>query len=176
MNTILRNTPHRGGRRAVPLMALLILLLTASAALAAGSGSKEEEPAKPEIEAYNRGVSMLKQGEWAEARKAFEKALEIKEDFPEAHNNLAYSLRKLGEEHWEEAMEHYDRALELDPELAEAYMYRGVLHVLLGDEEAAGKDQERLQDLNPKLADQLQWVIENGEEKEGTTWGIADAW
>lgn len=166
----------RSARAAVAALALLGLLLFAPAAPAATTGSQPEESAQPGVEDYNRGVAMLKQGEWAAARKAFEKALDAREDFAEAHNNLAYSLRKLGEEHWAAAMEHYDRALELEPKLAEAYMYRGVLHVLQGNEEAAQQDHAELRELNPKLADQLEWVIENGEEKEGTTWGIADSW
>ena len=60
----------------------------------------------------------------------------------------------------------YNRALEINPNLAEAYMYRGVLHIQMGNKELATKDLETLKTLNQDLADELQYVISNGREKE----------
>jgi hypothetical protein len=61
---------------------------------------------------------------------------------------------------------HYNRALEIKPKLAEAYMYRGVLHVQMGNKDLANKDLETLKSLNVGLATELQYVISNGREKE----------
>ena len=85
-------------------------------------------------------LKLMKKGAYAEAQAQFEAALAEDEKFAEAHNTLAFSLRKQGKEHWDSALEHYSRAVELKPELAEAYMYRGVLYSLMGDEESALAD------------------------------------
>lgn len=151
-------------------LAVFVLLVATPELRAAGSGQKSGPG--PDVALYNQGVSLLKRGDFATAQSRFESALEIREDFPEAHNNLAYSLRKQGEEHFEEALSHYNRALELDPDLAEARMYRGALHVLMDDKPAAEKDLEALRGLNGKLADELAWVIENGAEKADSLAGI----
>ena len=93
----------------------------------------------------------------------------------EAHNNLGYSLRKQGESKYAEALSHYNRAIELDVNLAEAYMYRGVLHMLMGNEEKALQDHRTLTSLDRKLADALQAAIASGEEPEGLE-GLAQSW
>lgn len=155
----------------------IAVLFTISPAWAAGSSSQEETPDSPEeVRLYNEGTEQLKTGDWEKAAGTLRQALEAKEDFAEAHNNLGYALRKMGEEHYEEALEHYDRALELDPDLAEAHHYRGVLYVLLGDEAAARDDHAALEGSNPKLADQLQAVIEGGPDAAEGDGGIAGTW
>jgi tetratricopeptide (TPR) repeat protein len=141
--------------------------------LAAGSKSSKEQ--KPGVEDYNKGVKLMKKGEYAEAQKRFLAALEENPAFAEAHNNLAFSLRKQGKENWESALEHYNKAIELKPTLAEAYMYRGVLYSLMGDEENALADHAKLLDMNRKLAKELQAVIASGEEPEGLE-GLAKTW
>lgn len=160
----------------VPSVLAVVVMLFAAVAVAHAAGSGEKSGPGPEIKHYNQGVALLKKGDYAAARAELEAALEAKEAFPEAHNNLAYALRKLGEAHYEAALSHYDRALELAPDLAEAHMYRGVLHVLMGDSAAAEQDLEALRGHNDKLADELAWVIENGAEKEGSQAGIAGVW
>ncbi|MDA8018303.1 MAG: tetratricopeptide repeat protein [Thermoanaerobaculia bacterium] len=149
------------------------LLLAATCAFAAGS-KKKEEPAKW-AESYNQGVDQMKAGDFAAAQKSFEAALAAKDDFAEAHNNLGFSLRKQGDAHRDKALEHYNRALELNPKLAEAYMYRGVLYVLLGDEAKAKADHNTLAELDGELAKALLQVIATGEEPEGTA-GLAGTW
>jgi tetratricopeptide (TPR) repeat protein len=117
----------------------------------------------------------MKKGKYAEAQRKFEAALAENPDFAEAHNNLGYSLRKQGPEHNEEALKHYDLAIELNPKLAEAYMYRGVLHALMGNEEAALADHATLVELNRKLANALQEAIASGEEPDGLD-GLVKTW
>ncbi len=156
------------------LIALLIALCAVPAAQAAGSKAKEE-PKDTAESVFNEGVEAMKEGEYADAAGSFEKALELKEGFAEAHNNLAYCLRKQGADHFDAALKHYNQAIELDPKLAQAYHYRGVLHALAGDEDAAKADHESLLELDRELADQLMKVIASGEEPEGHG-GAVTAW
>jgi hypothetical protein len=44
-------------------------------------------------------------------------------------------------------------------------MYRGVLHVQMGEEEKARTDLQTLLKLDPKLAQELEWVLKNKIEK-----------
>lgn len=169
--------------RILTCLAALFLLGASTEALAMGSDEKKPEAGdekKPgvarEVKAYNKGVKAMKSGKLEKAQKAFEDALEAKEDFPEAHNNLGYCLRKQGAKNFDEALEHYNRALELKPELAEAYMYRGVLFLQKGEADKAKADLETLQKLSPKLAAELQRVIDSGQEKDAKEYyGLIEA-
>jgi len=154
-----------------------LLFLSAALSLFAGdlfaAGSKPRKPdlkleaAKAEaIAAYNAGTAHLTAAEYEEAEADLKAALEKDAKLAEAHNNLAFVLRKQGPDRYKEAMKHYNRAIRLNRKLAEAYMYRGVLHVTMGNERDAEKDLKRLTKLSPDLAEELKWVIENGKEKE----------
>ena len=147
--------------------ALLGLVMSLAPATAFGAGSGPSEPApEPEIASYNKGVQLMLKKKFEKSEKWFRKALQSKEDFAEAHNNLGYVLRKQGSDHYEEALRHYDRAIEIKPNLAQPYMYRGVLHVQMGNVALAERDHARLEELSPELAGELAYVIENKREKE----------
>jgi len=88
---------------------------------------------------------------------------------------LGYSLRKQGSGNNQRALSHYNRAIELKPDLAEAYMYRGVLHALMGNENLALEDHSKLTRLDRRLGDALQAAIASGEEPEGLD-GLVKAW
>jgi len=166
--------PH-GSVRWAALAASFVL---AAAAYAAGSDSKPEEPEAPPlpgVEAYNAGVKLMKKEKFPDAQAKFEAALAESPRMAEAHNNLGYSLRKQGPEHYEAALAHYDQAIALNKKLAEAYMYRGVLRMLMGHEDEALEDHKTLTGLNRKLADALEAAIASGEEPEGLG-GLARAW
>ncbi len=109
----------------------------------------------------------MQKGDFAAAATKFQKALAEKPDFAEAHNNLAFSLRKQGKENFTAALQHYNKALELNPKLAQAYHYRGVLYVLQGNEAAAKADHAKLLELDRALADELLKVIASKEEPAG---------
>lgn len=157
---------------------LLVLALVASVAgFAAPSGPPPpppsgngggDKPAKAAIELgfYNDGTVMLYKKEWAGAQQQFEAALAINEKFAEAHNNLAYVLRKQGAANYEKSLQHYNRAIELKPKLAEAYMYRGALQALSGHADLARADYDRLVKMKSKLAPHLLKIIETGTEEE----------
>jgi Flp pilus assembly protein TadD len=87
--------------------ASLIVLFAALAAgpvtvIAAGSAPVEEsKPAERSASSgasqyYNTGVALMRSKNFADAQAHFEKALKLRQDFAEAHNNLAYCLRKQG--------------------------------------------------------------------------------
>ena len=147
------------------LLLALTSILFSSTAFAAGSGSAEPSP-DPEIVQYNKGVDLMLKKKFTKAEKWFRRSIDNQEDFAEAHNNLAYCLRKQGPDKYEEALSHYNRAIELAPALPEPYMYRGVLYVQMGKEDLAKKDHETLERLSPGLAKELAYVIENKREKE----------
>lgn len=134
-----------------------------------GGGGGGEKPAKRaaiEVSFYNDGTLLLFKKEWAAAQQQFEAALAINEKMAEAHNNLAYVLRKQGAANYAKSLEHYNRAIELKPKLAEAYMYRGALHALSGQTGPAKADHDRLVKMKSKLAPHLKKVIDTGVEEE----------
>lgn len=157
------------------VIAAIVALAVGLPAYAAGSESKPASDTRPGVADYNAGVKLMKKGDFAKAQQKFEAALALDETLAEAHNNLGYSLRKQGVGHYDEALTHYNRAIELKPDLAEAYMYRGVLFGLMGQEDKALADHATLVELDRKLANALQAAIASGEEPEGLD-GLAKAW
>lgn len=158
----------------ISALCIVLALLTGSTLLAAGT-PKEEAPETSAHDHYNEGVDLLHDGDYAAAAEKFEAALEQDDAFAEAHNNLAYSLRKQGADHYDAALKHYNRAIELKSDLAQAYHYRGVLHALAGDAAKAKADHASLVGLDSELADALMKVIASGEEPDGMA-GAAGRW
>jgi tetratricopeptide (TPR) repeat protein len=143
----------------------ILILFIVPNVMAAGSASSTPAVSK-DIKIYNKGVKLMLDKKFVKAEKRFREALEINERFAEAHNNLAYSLRKQGAGHFDEALMHYNRAIELNPNLPEPYMYRGVLYVQMGNKSLALKDHEKLLAMDSPLAEELEYVVINGNEKE----------
>ena len=131
----------------------------------AGSGALKREQGAQPVQVYNQGIQLMHAKKFAEAQVKFQQALSENPDFAEAHNNLAYSLRKQGPQNYAKALEHYDKAIQLRPNLAEAYEYRGVLFLKLDRKVDAEKDLATLKTLNPKLATELEHVIQTGNEE-----------
>jgi tetratricopeptide (TPR) repeat protein len=129
-----------------------------------GAALKSEQGAQP-VEFYNQGIQLMHAKKFAEAQVKFEQALAENPNFAEAHNNLGYSLRKQGPQNYSKALEHYNKAIELKPNLAEAYEYRGVLFLKMGRKVEAEKDLATLKGLKPKLANELEEVIQTGNEE-----------
>lgn len=143
---------------------IAMIFMTVSMATAAGSPAVKSS-ASQGVEYYNTGVELMLDKEFSKAEKQFRKAIDRNERFAEAHNNLAYTLRKQGPDHYEKALAHYNRAIELKPDMAESYMYRGVLHTQMGNRSLALKDHETLVGMKSPLAAELEYVVENGREK-----------
>jgi len=152
--------------------------LIALACPAAGGAESDPLPVpvggarEQSVVAYNDGVRLMLEKRYPAAQARFEEALARFEGLPEAHNNLAFSLRMQGTHNFERALQHYNRALELKPDLAVAYLYRGVLFTQTGDLKRASADHARLLKLDRQLAAKLEAVIVGRVLNEGSA-GLA---
>jgi tetratricopeptide (TPR) repeat protein len=117
----------------------------------------------------------MKAKQFARAQASFEQAVRQDPDFAEAHNNLAFCLRKQGSQNFQKSLEHYDKAIGLKPGLAAAYEYRGVLYMEMGRKADAEKDLATLKKLDPHLAGDLEAYIKTGKEDEGL-YGASKEW
>lgn len=142
-------------------------LFFSGVALAAGSGSSSGSSSSLSRaeRLYNDGVEYMLDLDFSRAENKFRSALKRDDDWAEAHNNLAYTLRKQGRDNYFQALFHYNKAIELSPQLPEPYMYRGVLHVQMDRVDLARRDLDTLVSMNSTLAAELQYVIDNKKEK-----------
>ena len=144
-----------------------VMLFPSLTALGAGSQKKaESRGGDPSIAPYNQGIDLMVAKQYAAAEQKFEQAIKLRPTFAEAHNNLAYTLRKQRPERYQEALKQYDTAIRLNPNLAEAYMYRGILYAQTDRKVNAQADWQKLQKLNPRLAKELEEVIATGKEED----------
>jgi tetratricopeptide (TPR) repeat protein len=132
----------------------------------ANQGFPQVKQENPAIKAYNEGVDLMKAKKFAQAQAKFEQALKADPKLAEAHNNLAFVLRKQGSQNYQVSLEHYNKAIQLKPNLAEAYMYRGVLYTQMGRKAEAQADLAKLQKMNPHLAKELEEFIKTGKEDD----------
>jgi len=145
---------------------LLVSICSGSLALGAPSAPKKSSETNGS-DLFASGTEKLLTGDYAAAEKDLRAAVGADEKNAGAHNNLAFVLRKQGSVHFGEALKHYNRAIELNDKLAEAYMYRGVLYQAMGKKDLALADHARLLELGHEdLAKELEWVLNNGKEKE----------
>jgi len=145
---------------------LFVSIFSGSLALGAPSQPKKSTKAN-DSNLFASGTEKLLTGDYAAAEKDLRAAVKADDKNAGAHNNLAFVLRKQGSVHFDEALRHYNRAIELNDKLAEAYMYRGVLYQAMGKNDLALADHASLLELGRgDLAKELQWVLDNGKEKE----------
>jgi tetratricopeptide (TPR) repeat protein len=107
---------------------------------------------------YNDGLDFAKRGAWARAAGAFERAVQLRDAFPEAWNGLGYALRQ--QARYPEAVKAYERALALRPNYVEALEYLGEAYVRMGKLDEARKILARLQPLDREEAGKLRAAIE----------------
>lgn len=145
----------------------LVFLLGASLLPAAESAPDTTSSSpSPAVVLYNEGTKLVFEKKFPEAQLKLEAAIAADPLMAEAHNNLAYALRKQGAANFDAALKQYNRAIELNPKLPQPFMYRGVLFMQMGRKPEAEADLARLNALKSPLAAELQWVIESGREKE----------
>ena len=86
--------------------------------------------------AYNQlGYLYSRTGDFAKAREALEKYVQLLPDEPNPHDSYAEVLRLSG--HYNEALEHYRMALKIDPTFYISQKELGETYSLMGDEEKA---------------------------------------
>jgi tetratricopeptide (TPR) repeat protein len=92
-----------------------------------------------------------------DALAAFKQAIQLKPDWPAAHNNLGFAYGSLGK--WKEAIESHQQAIKLKPDYAGAYFNLGVDHLMSGNKKAALEQYKILQPMNAGMANQLYLLI-----------------
>ena len=97
----------------------------------------------------NLGNVFSEEGEYPEAIRHFEAALEIRPDYPKAHHNLANAYLEQGQ--LDAALRHFELALELAPESFQVHYNVARLLVRLGRLEQAAEHYARALELNPGL-------------------------
>ncbi len=109
------------------------------------------------IEALRReGYLYLEDREYEEAKKVYEKILSFDPDDDIAHDSLANTLHKLGED--EAAMVHHQKAIELDPEYAPHYFnYANTLYDL-GRYDEALKQYQKAYELDPEIEEAKEMI------------------
>lgn len=137
----------------------------ALAPLVMGAGSpsvsRPAAPAEPAyVRYYNDGVKAGKAGDYQRAADLYRQTLREKPDFADAHNNLGFALRKIGDGYAEQAMAAYQEALKNAPNHAEALEYQGELYVQLGDLRKAQENYRRLIKLNSPDAAKLKTKLD----------------
>lgn len=138
---------------ALAVLALLPLVM------GAGSPSVSRPPA-PAAEAayiryYNDGVKADKAGDYPRSVELYRRALREKPDFADAHNNLGFALRKIGDGYAKQAMAEYQAALKTAPAHAGALEYEGELYIQTGELRKAQENYQRLLKVSPDEAAKL---------------------
>ena len=117
-------------------VSLLALAWGGSLAMSGGGGGKDkdegqstaENPKEDEgLQAYERGMQLVKEGRYQEALERFRIASKKDKKNPEYLNMVAYTLRKVG--NLDDAFETYAKVLEMKPDYAPAREYLGEAHL-----------------------------------------------
>lgn len=144
--------------RAPRVLTGLLLLLTA-APLAGAYPSDRTSSAEEQAKRHFAEGRMHQHGQrWRMAIDAYEQSLKHDQDQAEAHNNLGFCYKSLGE--FARAVTHYKDALRLNPGLAEAYEYLGEAYLGMGKIDLAKQQLRRLKQLDAGLAQELEAEIE----------------
>ncbi len=115
---------------------------------------------KPDlVEAYNNlGIAYAQQGKREQGLTALRTATQLRPDFLEAHLNLAITLRQM--DRLPEARVEADAAVALRSDSALARYHRGLILALQGETDAARRDLQVLQGLDPSFAAKLQAALQ----------------
>ena len=98
-----------------------------------------------------QAIASHKEGKIEEAEKSYKKAIELKPDFFEAHNNLGATQQNLGR--LDEAEKSYKKAIELKPDYAEAHNNLGNTLNYKGDLVAAIDSYKQAIKIKPDYAE-----------------------
>lgn len=100
-------------------------------------------------EAYHgQGVVLFNLEKYEEAQESYERAIGLKEHFPEAWFDLANACGRLGDikgdrSYYRNAIANYEKAIQLRPSYAAAYFGKGLAHFKLAEYELAVDSYEK---------------------------------
>lgn len=153
---------HRSSLGGTVCFALLISLFLPRQVLAVGSGPAPAPVAPRSADAeYNKGLQNKAGKRFSEAAADFRRAVDLRQNFPEAWNELGFALRQTGQ--FADAVKAYDQALRLRPNFPEALEYLGEAYVKLGRLDDAREILERLRALDTEHAVELEAAIRAGK-------------
>jgi Flp pilus assembly protein TadD len=153
---------HRPSARAAACFALLTSLFLPLHVFAVGSGPAPTPVSPRSVEAeYNQGLQNKAAKRFSEAAADFRRAVDLRQNFPEAWNELGFALRQTGK--YVDALKAYDQALRLRPNFPEALEYLGETYVKLGRLDDARSLLERLRTLDLERARELEAAIQAGK-------------
>ena len=99
---------------------------------------------------FYQGLASDNKGEYEEAIKKYDKAIELNSNYAEIYNNRGVVKNKLRK--YQEAIADYNKAIELNPNYVEAYNNRGNAKKDLGQHQEAIADYDKAIELNPDFA------------------------
>ena len=101
----------------------------------------------PQLAAYNLGSLFFRMGNYQEAQKYYQQAVELSPNYADAHLGLAKTLEALGDQ--AKAIDEYKEALQYDPDSVQANFGYGKLLYQRGDYVVARYYLERVTKLAP---------------------------
>jgi tetratricopeptide (TPR) repeat protein len=119
----------------------------------AGGQSKataKSQASKPEVHYTNRGTTYSKKGNYEEAIREYDKAIEVNPSYTVAYYNRSVAYTKTGQ--YDRAINDCNKVLQLDPKHANSYYTRGVSYWHLGSKNQAIKDLQAAANLKHKAA------------------------
>lgn len=97
---------------------------------------------------YYTGTLLVRQGSMREAEEYFERAIALRSDYAQAHNELG--LIRAGQNKTAEAITFFTRARKADPSFAEAYLNQGLLEQCEGKLDQAMAHYDEAANLQPQ--------------------------
>lgn len=144
------------------LISLLVLIAVAAFIVYWRVGS-EKAPGDYNV---TKGNYRMEDGQFKEAVKEFNLALNKNPDHVFAHLGLAISYMQL--DRTDEALSEFNRTIEISPKFAAAYADRGILYDRMGKYDRALADYKKAIELKPEILEGPGWLwrfLRNIDEK-----------
>jgi tetratricopeptide (TPR) repeat protein len=110
----------------------------------------KSKASKPELDYTKRGTTYSKKGNYNEAIREYDKAIEVNPSYAIAYYNRSVAYTKTGQ--YDRAINDCDKVLQLDPKHANSYYNRGVSYWHLGSKSQAIEDLQAAAKLRHKGA------------------------